>query len=136
MPLTVRDLIAPQGAITPALFPSDDAVAFQARVAVYLADAEAKAVVITDVPTRDEAVRAWGYHRAFQDAYVDLLASPATLTLQDQGGHAYTAEQIREVGRLAQQYADDFRALLTQATSDALPPRLGATRNAPATFTW
>lgn len=127
--LEPAQLIAPEGEIEPAMFPGDKAEALESRVQAYLTHGYEKATAAEVLDAdRDDAARAWAYHRAFRSVFVRLSASPASVSLDAQCSTSRTAQQIAEFGRLAAQYEAEYLGLVPVAQTPKPAPTSGAVR--------
>lgn len=126
MPLAAADVTEPRGRIPRALFPSDDAAGFDARMVAYITEAEARdAVLALDTAAeRDAAAERWVYYRAFHSAHSERLATALKRDADGAGSSAFSDAQIRG---LAQQ-ADRWLAEYQELTADAVAGPVGRAR--------
>jgi len=112
-------LLTPQGAVSLAILRSADPrakgrKAAESVIAEY-ADAayrEPRVAALTAGATRDTAARSFSYYRVYSDAYQAMLDRPATLTVTEKGGHAYSSEQLKGMKALVDQYLAEFEDLV------------------------
>ena len=130
-PATVR---SPVGLVEPAMFPAEDMVALDERLAAYIAEGESHATPIAAADENDDAVKAWTYWRAFTAVFIRLSASPASVTMNDQGGKQHLVTQIENFREMAAEQRARFDALILAAADveEVVPlpiaPASGATR--------
>lgn len=137
MAVTAPDLTAPAGELDRAiLFPADDAGAFTARLTAYLAQGEAKAAAITDADTKDAAVTAWAYYRAYDAVATRMLAEPATQDFADAGGIGFTGEQLAGMQALAATKRAEFDGLVADAEAVQAPGAHLPSASASNDVTW
>jgi hypothetical protein len=112
MAILPAQLLAPEGPITPLLFPGEGVNELSARLQAYLDNAALRAeVVAAPAPAQDGLINAYALYTAFTDVYIRMSAQPLTITVTEKGGHGYSAEQIRNMKALATKYWDDFVSL-------------------------
>lgn len=105
-------LLAPEGPITPLLFPGEGVTELKVRLQAYIDNASLRPEVVSGDPARvDGMMIAYALYTAFTDVYIRLSAQPLTINVTEKGGHGYSAEQLRNFKALASKYWDDFVAL-------------------------
>lgn len=126
MPLTVTDLLEPNGPIQGAFFPADTQAALETRIGAYLTRALTgigTVAGLTEVQ-QDEAVTAYVLWKSLEALVARLSAEAASVTIADQGGQTRTDTQLRA---LIQQ-RDENRAVWeayvpTQSIVETAPTR-------------
>lgn len=128
MPYTAADLLSPIGPLDSSLFPGEQSNVLTGRLNQYLANGygDARVAAQTDVQRKDSLARAWALHQAFQDVYIRMSGAPLSVTVTEKGGHAYGAEQIKNMKALSDKYLGDFNGLLL-VSPDAAPSQLPGT---------
>lgn len=89
------------------LFPDSTQTEFEARLSGYIADAVGRASNASD-----EAQTAWVYHRAYHAAYLQRVASPHRVDLEEGGSYSYLVSQIQGLKNLADQWETRFNELI------------------------
>lgn len=137
MAVTVADLLEPKGRISGHLFPGESEATLTARVTEYLTQAialgTARAVVAASA---DRFTRAWAYHLAFGDAATRLVLLPASQAKDGEGSASYTASQLAEVRRLADQYRAEADGYVPLAADGMQPPARWASTSVALAPTW
>lgn len=129
MSLEPTQLIAPEGEIEPAMFPTDTAEQLAHRVQAYITAGTEKASADgVDAGDLDDAARAWAYYRAFRAVFVRLSATPSSITLNDQGGTARLLTQIVHFDKLAADYLTEYTGLVPAAAVARVVPQSAATK--------
>lgn len=129
-------LLTPQGAISLAILRSADPRAKGRKAAesvigeyVHAAYEEPRVAALTAGATQDTAARAFSYYRVYSDAYQAMLDRPASLTVTEKGGHAYSSEQLRGMKALVDQYLAEFEDVVApDVDAIAATPRKVAVR--------
>jgi len=129
-------LLTPQGAVSLAILRSADPRAKGRKAAesvigeyVDAAYREPRVAALTAVTARDTAARSFSYYRVYSDAYQAMLDRPATLTVTEKGGHAYSSEQLKGMKALVDQYLAEFEDLVApDVEAIAATPRKVAVR--------
>ncbi len=124
-PLT---LLAPQGQLSLAILKSADPRAKGRKAAevvieeyVEAAYAEPRVASLTAGARQDHAARAFTYYRVYADAYQAMLDRPASLTVTEKGGHAYSSEQLKGMKALVDQYLAEFEGLVEPEVETVAP---------------
>ena len=135
MSVTSANLLAPTGRLDAGiLWPGEASATTTARLDAYLTEAE---TVAADVPaeTKDAAVKAWCYFRAYESVYQRLLARPSSGDLADQGSYAFSSAQLGGMKEQMEYWQGVFTGYIPPEDAPAGPsqPVSGA---APIRFTW
>lgn len=102
MALAEADFKQPTGRLQAAWFTDVDA-----SLTAWLAEAVTVTASITDATLAEGAQKSWVYYRAYQSLYESALVSPAETRTQETWDR-WTEGQIRELGRLASNYQQDY----------------------------
>lgn len=138
MPLTAAAVREPQGHVSPSLFPADDAAALDARLAAYIAEAEARPAVgaLDTVENRDAAAAAWVYYRAFRAAHADRLASASQRSVDGSGSSGILWSQIEALGKESERWLDEYQGLTGDAGTPERRTAARQTQSIPLSFRW
>lgn len=135
MAVAAADLKSPAGEIEGAvLWPGETDSQVTARLSAYVADGETQAAEIA-AGSRDAAVKAWAYYRAYMAVYMRLTAEPSTVTVNDQATVSMLVTQIQNWKDLADAKLASFTDLLDSAT-ETEPTATQPTVAARTVFTW
>jgi len=128
-------LLAPQGRISLAILLSADPRAKGRKAAeevieeyVEAAYDESRVAALTAGSAQDTAARAFTYYRVYADAYQAMLDRPASLTVTEKGGHAYSSEQLKGMKALVDSYLAEFEDVVTPGVAVTHAPRKVAVR--------
>jgi hypothetical protein len=127
VPVSPTDLLAPKGEVTSSLFPGEDAALLETRLEGYIDEGEARS-------SDEDAVLAWAYYRVYHAVYVRLTTTASTVSFADQGSHSFLMTQIENVGRLRDQYLQQFRDITVQPAGETT--RESRTSTSRIDFTW
>lgn len=135
MAVVADDLKKPKGPVSNLLFPGVDSNVLDANLTAYIATAETDPRITAepDASKTDRLVRALALYLTFQDAYIEANARPLQINVAEKGGHGYSAEQIKNLRVLAQNFLDEFLLLLTPNTGTA---RRGGTKSVATNYTF
>lgn len=135
MAVAAEDLRVPNGPVTPAMFPGTPVNVLDANLTAYIGRAveDRRILAEPDTAKTDSLIRALALHLAFQDAYIEMNAKPIMLNVSEKGGHGYSVEQIRNMRILADNWLNEFLALLTPRTGTA---GRGGTKAIPNKYTF
>lgn len=130
MPLKASQFIAPLGNLRREMFPKED---LPTRLDLYLAEAYTKVGDLPDPVDEDAMVTAFVYHKAYSALHAAMLAAPSNTTLADQGSVSWSAEQMKEIGRLAQSYQEQVEGFFVVVEP---PPRIQQSAAARTRTVW
>lgn len=114
MPLTALNLIAPEGEIERALFPSEDAAALEMRLQTYLTTAYTMLASLS-LPTGvdlDEAARVYAYFRAYQAVHLIMSRTAATASIDGEASRSFLVSQIEAFETLRDKYEQLWQDVL------------------------
>jgi len=129
MAITPADLLSPVGPIEPELFEGEDVegdnppnTILEDRLQEYIDQAEAKNTPI-GFSDQDAADKAWALHLAFSAAYMVAVARPSIDNAQVAviGSQSYSKDQRDALLDKANEYFDEYRALLAAVPTTAAP---------------
>lgn len=106
--MRAADFIDPHGPFSQDMFEDATPQATQERFEGYLAQAVKKAARVRE-EAREDAVRAWVYHLAYE-RLAAMAEARAASESQPEYQRSMLAEQIRALRRKADQYEDEFQA--------------------------
>ena len=136
MAVTAADLTSPVGEIEPAvLWPGELGATTTERLTAYVADGELQAADLSAGASRDAAVKAWAYYRAYMAVYIRLTAEPTSKTINDQASESFSVQQIQNWKDMADAKLATFTELVDEAT-DVQPTLTQPTVAARTVFTW
>jgi hypothetical protein len=114
MPVTAAALKTPTGKIDPAFFPEDRTSAqLDARLASYIAEG-VTLVADLDASEQDAATTMWAYYRAFEAVHLRMIATPASMSIADEGSVSFSSAQIASFGTMAASYKSSFEAMVAE----------------------
>lgn len=113
--LDPRSLLAPNGPVTPELFPDVPSNVLYDNLFKYInrAFVDPRLTAETDTTKYPAMARALALYYVFWDVYIRMNAQPKTLTLSEKGGHGYDIQQINNMRALAEGYLAEFSGLMT-----------------------
>lgn len=123
------DLLSPLGPVEEELFPGEEVdgdtpgtTLLEERLTSYIAQAVAKIAGIA-FPDADEATKAWALHLTFNAAHILLVARPSVDNAQVPvlGSEAFAKDQRERLLELANEYLDDYTALLVTVPTTNAP---------------
>lgn len=117
--MAVSDFIAPDGELTPDMFPGDT---LSANIGAYLAQAAVKA------PDNDEAQTAWVYYRAWTAVANRLGTAPAEVDIEGEGGIRTLKEQLAFAQGRASYWRSEYEAETASTVSQRSFPILRSLR--------
>jgi hypothetical protein len=121
MALTADVFMKPEGLIEPrSMFPGESEEDLNARLDAYIDEGMARTTTLA-AETRDSAVSAWVYHRAFLAVWIELSGNPASAAQADQGSTLYTQYQIQNFKDLSDQFLRQFEGYVTSGVPTNLP---------------
>lgn len=135
MALDPVTLLAPQGQLSLAIVKSADPrakgrKAAEVVIGEYLDAAYDEPRVASlanttasEIARHDHAARAFTYYRVYSDAYQAMLDRPASLTVTEKGGHAYSSEQLKGMKALVDAALAEFEGLV-EPEVETVPPRV------------
>lgn len=134
--LSAIDLRAPTGDIERSMFPQDTSDELNGRLDGYLTEAYrlSQVTALTTEQLRDEAAKAWAYHRSYNAIYLRLSAAPNSVNLDDEGSMSRDPRLIQNFATLARQWLDQFREVLP-VTRD-LRTAVQGTTAVPNRYSW
>ncbi len=107
-------LLAPQGPLTPTLFPGDDVNALKARADAYVTSAyvDSRVVDIVDATTKDKAAKALALYSAFMAVYIRMTAEPINVNIAEKGTTTYSTAQLANIKAIADGYLAELESLV------------------------
>lgn len=135
--LVPEDLRAPKGPVTSYHFPDTDSNVVDAQLEVFLNEAYAdeRVAAQTDSTKKNLLARAYALWKTFEMIVERMALQPATLTVSEKGGHAYTADQREKIQSLADKYQSDFLGML-RVDPEQAPSNLPGTLSSKTVFEW
>lgn len=113
--LDPNSLLAPNGPVTPELFPNVPSNVLYANLLNYInrAFSDPRLTSEKDPTKYPSMARALTLYFVFWDVYIRMNAQPKTLTVSEKGGHGYDMQQINNMRALAEGYLAEFAGLMT-----------------------
>lgn len=113
--LDPASLLAPNGPVTPELFPGVHGNVLDANLRNYINRAflDPRLTAETDTTKYPAMARALTLYYVFWDVYIRMNAQPKTLSVAEKGGHGYDMQQINNMRALAEGYLAEFSGLMT-----------------------
>jgi hypothetical protein len=113
MAVVAVDLLAPNGPLDSVLFPGMESRDVETLIGGYiLSAAQDPYVLVADPTVQDLMTRYRALEYAFTAVHVRMSSEPASITVTEKGGHAYSTEQLRNIKELALSYRKQFEALI------------------------
>ncbi len=115
MAVAGSDLLSPVGRLIPAVhFPGQSTGTVSAKLDEFVADGARRASAVSDATAKDDAVRLWGYYRAFDEVYQRLMVQPASAADSDEGSRSYLQGQIDAAKAERDAMLEEFEDLLEE----------------------
>lgn len=115
MAIAVADVVSPKGALVrTVLFPDEVQAVWEERLEAYIADGDARAAG-GDLGAEDADLFTfhWVHYRAYQAAYEQRNASPASAELPEGGSFSFLAAQITNMKEMAAEHKASADAILS-----------------------
>lgn len=120
--MTAADLLQPKGDISLDWFPTMSAEDVNTLLSNYIVDGVAHLAPNLSSGEADIATRAWAMARAARNVYMRLSNTPASFTVQGEGGQTITGEQVRSFKIMAEKYEAEFSAFAPDEAGPAEAP--------------
>ena len=108
----------PEGELNQSMFPDEDV---KSLAIAWFNDANSRVASLADGDTKDAAVKAWVYHRAYTTVANAIASRPTSSDYYNQRQETWGADRIKYFSEKAKLYLDQYNMIMTPTvTSSAI----------------